>query len=97
MAKGWYNEPRRHALASKGVKTARERPIIYRPVKEELEVPGEVVMVEAMTPAKIKREMLDIMDDWKARGYNTPDEVPESPKKQRFRDLGRAIGMNIQF
>lgn len=38
-----------------------------------------------------------IMDDWEAKGWHKPNDVPENNTKQEFRDLLRALGQEVTF
>jgi hypothetical protein len=37
----WYNEPRRHALSAKGVKTARDKPFANKRIYDYATIDGE--------------------------------------------------------
>jgi hypothetical protein len=69
-----------------------------RQLRDELEVTGHVVMHKIMTKQEAATEMKKIMFDWEQRGWKKPNDVPESePTKQRFRELAKAIGLQVAF
>lgn len=68
-----------------------------RKLRDELELPGHVVMLTAVSRGQAIQEMRDIMADWERQGFRKPDDAPEDDRKQRFRELGRALGMKVLF
>jgi hypothetical protein len=42
-------------------------------------------------------EINEIMRVWELKGYKKPNEVPESPQKERYRQLLKSLGLNVQF
>ena len=66
-------------------------------LRDELEVPGHVVAFEPMSIKEAKEELNVIMDEWEKKGWKKLDDVPESEKKQRYRDILKALGLKINF
>jgi hypothetical protein len=68
-----------------------------RELKDELEVHGHVVMIESIPKSDTLKEIGDIMNEWEAKGYSKPNDVPEGEKKERFRQLMKSIGFKVNF
>lgn len=70
---------------------------MQREIRDELGVPGHVVVHTVTTaPAAISR-VKEIMAGWERKGYRTPNDVPEGPEKQEVRDLLRALRQKVAF
>jgi hypothetical protein len=66
-----------------------------RELRDELEVPGHVFMVETMTVREIVEELKKIMDEWERQGIKKVNDVPDGPERRRFLMLNERIGIKI--
>lgn len=71
--------------------------MMERELRDELEVPGHVIAIETITRNEARKELNAIMDEWEKNGWNKPNDVPESSKKQRYRKLLRSLGLKVDF
>ena len=67
-----------------------------RELRDELEVPGHVVMIRNMTVKEAKDRLNKIMDDWEAAGFKKPNDAPEGPAKEEYWSLLKALGFKIE-
>jgi hypothetical protein len=71
--------------------------MIQRELRDELEVPGHVVMIRNMTVKEAVDRAKEIMDDWNENGFKKFNDVPEGKLKEEFRNLGTALGFKVEF
>lgn len=64
-----------------------------RRLKDELEVPGETVMMKIVSIENIKKRLNEIIDILEGLGYKTPNDVPESKLKNEFRQLLKILNI----
>ena len=68
-----------------------------REIRDELEVPGHVVLIKNMTRDEGIARMREIIDKYEKQGKNKLSEIPEGLDKQELRDLFTAFGQNVKF
>ena len=66
-------------------------------LRDLLGVPGHVVMIHGMTKQEIIDEAKAIMTHWEVSGYHSPDDVPESDEKERYRQLMKSLCFDVKF
>jgi hypothetical protein len=70
---------------------------LEREWRDELEVSGHVLAIESLSLSQVRDELNKLMDEFEMLGYKKLDDIPESPKKQRYRDLLKALNFNVGF
>jgi hypothetical protein len=71
---------------------------IKRELRDELEVPGEVLMIK---PANVKQMLTEcrmiLKRAEKEHGAKQLKDIPEGPQKRRLRELLRGLGQDVRF
>lgn len=70
---------------------------MQREIRDELEVPGHVVMIKHYTKKEATTRMNEIIDKYEAQGKSKLEEIPEGIDKQELRDLFEAFGKDVRF
>ena len=68
-----------------------------RELRDELEVPGHVVMIKSITVKEAKEKINKILDKYEQEGKSKLKEIPEGKDKEELRILFKSLGMKIDF
>ena len=68
-----------------------------REVKDELEVPGDIILIKNMSKKEAIIRIGNIINKYEKLGKNKLSEIPEGLEKQELRDLFTALGQKVSF
>jgi hypothetical protein len=68
-----------------------------RELRDELEVPGHVIMIKAVCVKDNMDKAKQIIDKYEKLGVNTLGGIPEGEDKDELRRCFREVGVKIKF